>query len=110
MLVHLDDLSPIRSNLRKVQALAQVHKVENILLEARTSKADGGLEELGPNASIVPDSMRDLVNVGSSSLANGRQGVDRGDSLSEHGVGGELGKLGGPETDGQNTILTTNQK
>jgi hypothetical protein len=110
VLVHLNNLSPIRSNLRKVQALAQIHKVKDILLEARASKADGSLEELGANTGIIANSMGDFVNVGSSSLANSRQGVDGGDSLREHGVGGELGKLGGPETNGKNTLLTTKQK
>jgi hypothetical protein len=50
--------------------------------------------------------MRYLVDVGAGCLANRGQGVDGGDSLSEHGIGSEFGKLRRPEADGQNSLLT----
>ena len=34
VLIHLDHLAPVSRDFGQVQALAQVHKVENILLEA----------------------------------------------------------------------------
>jgi hypothetical protein len=46
----------------------------------------------------------DLVDAGTGGLADGRQGVDRRDTLGEHGVGGELGELGRPEADGEDTV------
>ena len=45
ILVHLHNLSPICGNLWQVQALAQVHKVEDIFLEARTAETNGGTKE-----------------------------------------------------------------
>lgn len=66
---------------------------------------DRRLEELGTHSSVLTDSVGDLVNVGSSSLTDGREGVNRGDSLGQHGVGSELGKLRRPEAHGQNSLL-----
>lgn len=66
---------------------------------------DRRLEELGTHSRVLTDSVGDLVNVGASSLANGREGVNRGNSLSQHGVGSELGKLRRPKADGQNSLL-----
>lgn len=66
---------------------------------------DGRLEELGAHSSVLTDSVGDLINVGTSSLTDGREGVNRGDSLGQHGVGSELGKLRRPEADSQNSLL-----
>lgn len=83
-----------------MQALAEVDEVEDVLLEARPAKPDARLEELGPDAGVVADGVSDLVNVGAGRLADSGERVDGGDALREHGVGGELGELGGPEADG----------
>lgn len=81
VLVHVDDSLPVGSNLGKVERLAQVDKVEDVLLEARSSEANRGLEELGTQSGVLADGVGDLVDVGTGSFANGRQRVDGGDSL-----------------------------
>ena len=85
-------------------ALAQIYQVENILLETRPSETDASAEELGAEARVVADGVGNFVDVGAGGFADGREGVDRGDSLGEHGVGSELGEFGGPEADGEETI------
>lgn len=65
---------------------------------------DRRLEELGTHSGVLTDSVGDLVNVGPSSLTDGREGVNRGNSLGQHSVGSELGKLRRPEADGQNSL------
>lgn len=84
-----------------MEALAQVHEIEDVFLEAAAAKADARLEELGAHARVVPDGVSDLVDVGAGGLADGGESVDGGDALREHGVGGELRELGGPEADGE---------
>jgi hypothetical protein len=81
VLVHLDDAHPVASDLGKVERLGEVDEVEDVLLEARSSEPDGGLEELGTDSGVLADGVSDLVDVGSGSLADGGEGVDGGDSL-----------------------------
>lgn len=88
-----------------MERLGQVDQVEDILLETRSTETDRGLQELVTHSGVLSDGKGDLVNGSTSSLANGREGVDGRDSLSQHGVGGKLGKLGRPETDGQDSLF-----
>lgn len=76
VLVHLNDLAPVSSDLGQVQALAKVDEVEDILLETRATEANGCTEEFGADSGVVTDGMRNFVNVGTCSLADGRQCVD----------------------------------
>jgi hypothetical protein len=64
-----------------VERLAQVDKVEDVLLEARSSEADRGLEKLGTQSGVPADGVGDLIDIGTGSFANGRERVDGGDSL-----------------------------
>lgn len=105
VLVHLHNLPPVRCNLRQVQALAEVDKVQNILLEARTTEADRRPQELGSNSRVETNSMCDFVDVGASRLTNGRKRIDGGDTLCKHGVRRELGQLRRPKADIQNALL-----
>ena len=104
VIVHLNDLAPVRRDLGEMQALGEVDQVENILLEARSTKADGRLEELGADTRVTADGVRNLVDVRASRLADGRKRVDGGDTLGEHRVGRELGELRGPEADGEDAL------
>lgn len=81
--VHLDDLTPISCDLGQMQALAEIHKVENVFLEAAATKADGGTEELGSNTRVAPDRVSHLVDVGASRFTDSGERVDRGDPLSK---------------------------
>ena len=49
-------------------------------MEARSSEADGGLEEFGADARVRPDCVSNLVDVRTGHFANGRHRVDRRDS------------------------------
>lgn len=88
VLVHLGDLPPVGRDFRKVERLAEVDQVEDVLLEARSSESDGSFQELGSDTGVETAGVRDFVNVGSGDFADGRKGVDRGDALSKHGIGG----------------------
>lgn len=94
VLVHVNNLAPVSGNLGQVQAFAEVDKVENILLETRSTETDRGAQKLVAYTAVVADGVGDLVDVGTGSLADGGEGVDGGDTLGEHGVGGELGQFG----------------
>ena len=74
-------------------------------METRTTETDRCLEELGANSRVLADSVGDFIDGSTGGLANGGESVDGGDTLSKHGVGGELGELGGPKTDGKDTLL-----
>lgn len=100
ILVHINDLSPVRGNLGQVQAFAQIYKVKNVFLEARTTEADRSTKELVTNARIVANSVCNLVDVGTSGLADGRKGIDGRDTLGKHSIGSKLGELGRPEANG----------
>jgi len=108
VLVHLDNSSPVLGDLGQVKGLGKVDQVEDILLETRSTETllirtaqlglsamtyDRGLQELGTHSRVLSDGESDFVNVGSGSLTDGGQGVDGRDSLSQHGIGSELGKL-----------------
>ena len=48
--------------------------------------------------------MCDLVDVGTRGFADSGEGVDRRDPLREHGIGGQLGQLGRPESHRQDVL------
>jgi len=117
---HLNNRSPVLGNLGQVQRLGQVDQVEDVLLETGTTESlpvstpsphdpclthNRCLQELGANSRVLADGVSDLVNGGTGSLADGRQSVDRRDTLGEHGVGGELGELRGPQADSKDSVL-----
>jgi len=108
--VHLNDLAPVGSNLRQVQALAQVDQVQDILLETRSTKTNTGLEEFRPNAGVIPNGVGDFVNVCPSGFANGGKSIDGGDTLGEHRVRGELGEFRGPEADSEDSLLAKDRE
>ena len=56
-------------------------------MEARSTKSNRSLEEARTDTLIQSASVSDLIDVGASGLADGREGVDGRDALSEEGVG-----------------------
>ena len=97
-------MGPVLGHLGKVEALADVDQIEDILLEAGAPEADAGLEELGADSGVSPDGLGDLRHVGPRGLAHRRHGVDAGDSLGKEGVSGQLGELGGPGVHGDDAV------
>ena len=96
-LVDLHDRFPVGGDFGESIVAAQVHEVQNILLEAATAKADGGLEELRADTAVLAHHVGDLVHVGTGLFAEGADGVDGADALGQEGVRGELRELGAPE-------------
>lgn len=47
----------------------------------------------------------DLLHIGASGLAEGGDGVDRGDALRQHSIGGQLGQLCAPQVGAQDALL-----
>ena len=105
VVVHDDYLVPVLRDLIEALGLADVHEVEDVLLEAGAAEAHRGVEELGSDAGVGADGVGDLAHVGSGLLAQGRDGVDGRDALGKEGVGHELGELRGPEVGGEDALL-----
>lgn len=53
-------LVPVLCNLAQTLRLADVHKVEHILLEAGATESHGGVQELGADTGVVPQGSGDL--------------------------------------------------
>lgn len=104
VLIHLYDLPPVRSDLGKVQAFGKIDQVEDILLEARSTETDGSFQEFRAHSTVLANGEGDLVDVGASRFADGRECIDGRDTLGEHGVGGEFGEFGRPQTDGEDPL------
>jgi hypothetical protein len=104
VLVHLNNLSPVLGNLGETHGLGKVDKVKNILLEATATETDTSHQELVTNTRVNTNGAGNLVNISTSLLANGGDGVDGRDTLSQHRVGNELGKLRRPNVGGQNAL------
>lgn len=97
-------LTPICRHLRQVQALAQIHQVQNILLKTTASKANARLQELGSDPAIQPASIANLINICTRRFANRRKCVDGGDTLSQHSIGSKLRQLRRPQVHCDNLL------
>mmetsp|Transcript_38863 Transcript_38863/g.62945 ORF Transcript_38863/g.62945 Transcript_38863/m.62945 type:complete len:231 (-) Transcript_38863:544-1236(-) len=104
VVVHLNNLIPIFSNLSKSQGLADVNQVENILLEARASKSYRSLKELGTNTRVRANSMSNFINICSCLFAEGGEGIDARDTLCEKSICREFGQLRTPQICGQDSL------
>lgn len=100
------NLAPICSNLWKVQALAEVDQIEDVLLETTASETDTGLQELGTDSGVKAASIADFVDIGARSLADCGKRVDGRNPLGQQGIGGELRKFRRPEVHGDNLLMT----
>lgn len=76
VLIHQHDLVPIVGNLGEAERLANVHEVENILLEARSSVSHRCLEELGSDTRIRANGTGDFIDISIGGLAESGDGVD----------------------------------
>mmetsp|Transcript_2408 Transcript_2408/g.7055 ORF Transcript_2408/g.7055 Transcript_2408/m.7055 type:complete len:600 (-) Transcript_2408:266-2065(-) len=97
VLVHVHDLLPVLGDLWQALGLADVHEVEDVLLEARPAEADRCIQKLGADPRVSPDGAGDLGDVGPGLFAEQRDGVDAADALREHGVRDELRELRAPK-------------
>merc|ERR1719203_443754 len=105
VLVHIDDLLPVLCAFVQAFALADVHQVQDVLLEARTTEAHGSPKELRTNPRICADSPRDLSHISARLLAQLRNGVHAAHALSQHGIGNKFLQLGAPEIRSQDSLL-----
>mmetsp|Transcript_77326 Transcript_77326/g.216153 ORF Transcript_77326/g.216153 Transcript_77326/m.216153 type:complete len:256 (-) Transcript_77326:575-1342(-) len=104
VLVHVDHLLPVLSALVQAELLADVHEVQDVLLEAGAAESDRGVQELLPDAAVGADGPGHLADVGTRALAEPGDGVDAADALGEHGVGDQLRELGAPEVGGEDPL------
>mmetsp|Transcript_3209 Transcript_3209/g.7470 ORF Transcript_3209/g.7470 Transcript_3209/m.7470 type:complete len:224 (-) Transcript_3209:542-1213(-) len=105
MVVNLHNLVPVFSNLMKAKTLTKVYKVKNILLEARPTKTDGGIQEALPNSAIFTNGFCNLLDVGAGSLTQFTNGIDGRDTLGQESIGNKLRKLRRPEVRGDDVII-----
>mmetsp|Transcript_3739 Transcript_3739/g.10714 ORF Transcript_3739/g.10714 Transcript_3739/m.10714 type:complete len:465 (-) Transcript_3739:208-1602(-) len=105
VVVHGDHRLPVVGDILETHALADVHQVQNVLLEARSPEPDAGVQELGADTGVGSDRLGHLLDVGPGGLAEGGDRVDRGYPLGKHGVGRELRQLGRPQVRLQDAFL-----
>ena len=105
VVVHAHHPLPVLCHLRQTIRLRQVHQVQHVLLEARTTVTHRRLQEAAAHTRIRADRTRHLRHVRAHLLAHCRNGVDRGDALCEEGVGGQLRQLGRPRVHRDDAIL-----
>jgi hypothetical protein len=91
-------------------ALGKVDKIKNVFLEAASTEANGSLQEFGTNASVISDGVGHLVDIGTRGLADGRKGVNGGDALGKHGIGGELRKFRRPKSDSEEAVFANDTR
>ena len=84
--------------------MAEVGEIQNVLLETGATVAYGGLQELRTNTGVLADGTGHLVDIGSGCFAEGRDGIDRGDTLGKESVGNEFGEFRGPKIGRQNFL------
>ena len=71
-----------------MERFGEIDEIENVLLEARSSKSDRGFEETTSDSSVESAGVRDFVNVGSGDFTDRGERVDGRDTLCEQSVGG----------------------
>eukprot|EP00760_Papus_ankaliazontas_P012579 PhM_4_TR15406/c0_g1_i1/m.8621 len=96
VVVDVDNLVPVVRHFGQIEALAQIHQVEDIFLETRPAEADRCLQELGAQAAVVANGAAHLVDVGAGLLAQSADGIDGRNALRQEGVRGQLGEFRRP--------------
>ena len=89
-------LLPVGGHLVQAVVAAEIHNVEDVFLEAATTKAWTGLEELGSKARIGADGTGHLLHIGAGGFAEG------GDA--RQGIGGEFAELAAPEVGAKDAL------
>ena len=95
---------PVLGHLLEALGLADVHQVQDVLLEAGAAEADGGVQEAGAHPGVLADGVRHLGHVRASRLAQGADAVDAADALRQEGVGRQLGQLRRPQVGGDHPL------
>mmetsp|Transcript_6491 Transcript_6491/g.17368 ORF Transcript_6491/g.17368 Transcript_6491/m.17368 type:complete len:316 (-) Transcript_6491:731-1678(-) len=88
--VHFHDPVEILGNICQTHGLAEVHQIENVLLKARSAKANRRFQKLRSNARIHTNGAGHLVNVCARCLADCRYSVDGRNALCKERVGDKL--------------------
>mmetsp|Transcript_11433 Transcript_11433/g.21942 ORF Transcript_11433/g.21942 Transcript_11433/m.21942 type:complete len:368 (-) Transcript_11433:36-1139(-) len=105
VVVDLDNLVPVLSDLLEAEALAEVHEVQDILLEARSAETDRSVEEPLANPLVLADGVANFLDISAGGFAKLGDGVDGGDTLGKESVSNKLGELRGPEVGGDDPVL-----
>lgn len=70
-----------------MKLFGQVDQIQNILLEARSSKANASLQKFATNARILATGKRNFADISSGCFANSRQRVYRRYALRKQRIG-----------------------
>ena len=95
--VDLDNAFPIGGDFGETVIPAQVNEVQDVFLEAASAKTDRSLEELGTNPMVLSHDKGDFIDIGTGTLAESADRVDRADALRKERVCRELREFGTPE-------------
>uniref|UniRef100_J3LDJ5 Uncharacterized protein n=1 Tax=Oryza brachyantha TaxID=4533 RepID=J3LDJ5_ORYBR len=68
VVIDLDDLLPVVGHFREAIALADVHKIQDVLLETGATKANTSVQEPGADPGVLPHSVSHLRHIGTSGL------------------------------------------
>ena len=94
--VHLNNFLPVVGTFIQAIASAEVDEVEHVFLKTGATKAWTRFEEVFSNAVVGAEDMGHFIDVCASFFAEGGEGVDGGDALGQHCIGGEFGEFAGP--------------
>mmetsp|Transcript_16648 Transcript_16648/g.24646 ORF Transcript_16648/g.24646 Transcript_16648/m.24646 type:complete len:220 (-) Transcript_16648:343-1002(-) len=104
VIIHYNDLIPILGAFMQPISFTQVDQVKNILLEARSSKPNGGIKETPSNTLINPHRTGNLINIRPSRLTQCRNGIDTRHPLRQEGIGHQLTQLTRPQISRQDLL------
>ncbi len=102
--IDLDDAFPISGDFGETVISAQVNEVQDVFLEATAAKANRSLEELGTNPMVLSHDKSDFIDIGTGTLAERADRVDRTDALRKERVCRKLRKFGTPEVRREDSI------
>ena len=84
---------------------AEIGKIEDILLETRTTETNGAFQKLGTDSGIGANGSGHFVDVGPRSFAKCGDCIDARYPLGKESIGRQLGQFGRPEVSRYYPIL-----
>ena len=100
--VQSNNALPVIRHLRQAEMAAEIHQIENVLLETAATEARAGIEEFRADPTVGADRPGHLAHVRPAGLTERRDRIDRTDPLSQKGISGEFGELAAPKVGSQN--------
>jgi len=102
--VYIYNAFPVVGHLFQTVETAEIDKIEDVLLEAGASETHARVEEFSSDPAVHAHGAGHLRDIRLGFLAQGRDGVDGGDTLGQEGVGHQFGQLAAPDIGGDDPI------